>query len=221
MSAHFLPGNLKKRSHKNSIIKKAIREGVKVLPEVLFTGMTETEAHAKEVELIAIYGRIDIGTGILANHTDGGEGVSGYIQKPESVAKMRKSKIGKPLTEDHKKKISASMMGMKRDDEMKAKVSKARKGSKHTAASKSKMSKSQTGKTHDPMTIEKMQFTRWDKNPNWAKADEIYEQWLDAGKPGREKFQVIIPGTRELSRKFAKGWNPVSDPTWTKYKEST
>ena len=41
--------------------------------------MLETDALAMEIELIAKYGRKDIGTGILRNLTNGGEGVSGYI----------------------------------------------------------------------------------------------------------------------------------------------
>ena len=41
--------------------------------------MLETDALALEIELIAKYGRKDIGTGILRNMTNGGEGCSGFI----------------------------------------------------------------------------------------------------------------------------------------------
>ena len=40
----------------------------------------EQEAFKKEIELIALYGRRNIGTGTLFNLTDGGEGVSGVIK---------------------------------------------------------------------------------------------------------------------------------------------
>lgn len=217
ISAHFLPGNLKKRSHKNNVIKKAIRDGVPVLREKLHEGLTEEQAHAKEIELIAFYGR-RINGGCLTNATDGGEGVSGYKPSVESIEKMKSSKRGKPLSEEHRQKISDSMRGKTHGEQMRARVSIARTGAKHSEASRAKMSEIRTGKRHALHTIEKMQFSRWDKNPVWRTADEIYEAWLNAGKPGREKFNEMFPGTRELSRKFAKSWVPSNDETWKRYK---
>ena len=41
---------------------------------------SEAEAFAKEVELIALYGRRNLGTGTLFNLTDGGEGGSGTVR---------------------------------------------------------------------------------------------------------------------------------------------
>lgn len=42
----------------------------------VLVNVTSTEALAKEIELIASYGRLDIGTGCLCNLTEGGDGVS-------------------------------------------------------------------------------------------------------------------------------------------------
>ena len=96
-----------------------------------YTNLTEEESFQKEIELIAKYGRKDIGTGILRNLTDGGEGVSGVVISEESrkkisdyhkgklksnyhKSKMSEAKINVPKTEKHKLKISLSKLGIKR-----------------------------------------------------------------------------------------------------------
>jgi hypothetical protein len=47
---------------------------------------SEAEAFAKEVELIALYGRRNTNTGTLFNLTDGGEGVAGMVKTSEQKA---------------------------------------------------------------------------------------------------------------------------------------
>jgi len=45
---------------------------------------TEGAAFTEEIRLIALYGRLDLGTGTLCNLTDGGEGPSGLRYSPEN-----------------------------------------------------------------------------------------------------------------------------------------
>lgn len=57
--------------------------------------LTESESFAVEIALIALYGRKDLGLGPLINHTNGGEGVSGWILTEEQ--RMNRSKIAKEM----------------------------------------------------------------------------------------------------------------------------
>lgn len=63
-----------------------------------YNNLTEKESLEKEMELIAKYGRKDIGTGILRNLTDGGDGASGAKRTPEQIERLRKSITGKKRT---------------------------------------------------------------------------------------------------------------------------
>jgi hypothetical protein len=63
----------------------------------------EEDAFAKEIELIKQYGRKDIGTGILWNMTDGGEGT--VNKSPETIEKIRQANTGKKHSEETKSKL--------------------------------------------------------------------------------------------------------------------
>ena len=62
---------------------------------ILKENLTEEEAFKHEIYMIAVFGRKDLGTGILYNLTDGGEGPSGYVYSEEQRKKMSDMRKGK------------------------------------------------------------------------------------------------------------------------------
>jgi hypothetical protein len=63
--------------------------------QIIKENMEERDALDFEIELISKYGRKDLGTGILRNRTNGGDGTSGHINSPETKLRKSLSKQGK------------------------------------------------------------------------------------------------------------------------------
>jgi hypothetical protein len=92
-----------------------------VLP---YTNLTEEDAFKYEKDLIAKYGRKDIGTGILRNQTDGGEGSSGALVSEETRKKI--SFAGKNQSAETKEKRRQSNLGYKHSPEARAKITEGK-----------------------------------------------------------------------------------------------
>ena len=104
---------------------------------ILEHSLSESIAHDMEILLIAQYGRKDLGTGVLQNRTNGGEGSSGRIDSLEVRARRAKSNTGRKHTTNAKKKMAE----WERTTDMRQKMSEARIG-------KEPWNKGITGITH-------------------------------------------------------------------------
>jgi len=72
----------------------------------LKTNLFEEEAFNHEIYMIAVYGRKDLGTGILWNNTNGGEGSSGTIYSEEARKKISDAAKKRIWTDAQRKEAS-------------------------------------------------------------------------------------------------------------------
>ena len=147
-----------KRKNGSDMLPKDISR-IKILHE----NLSEKQAFDLEKELILDYGRKDLGTGILRNLTEGGEGnrKTGYKHSEETKLAMSKARKGKkmgpnsvpsptkgvPRTQETKDKIASALKGGKLTPEHRAKLSKAHKGKTLSAEHIDKLRKANKGKT--------------------------------------------------------------------------
>jgi hypothetical protein len=108
---------------------------------------SEIDAFEMEKFYIQLFGRKDIGTGILRNFADGGEGgFSGAIVSEEHKEKLRRLFTGIPKSAETRRKLSEANLGKKHSEESCRKMSEQRKGNQyrlgipHTAESRKKIS---------------------------------------------------------------------------------
>ena len=111
--------------------ERALRKGSPPIERIIFQDWS-SEAEALEAErfLIACYGRKDIGTGILRNMTDGGDGTAGRKLSAESRQKIRAANVGKIWSEDVCRKISKSLTGRKVSESARANMRRVKLGVK-------------------------------------------------------------------------------------------
>ena len=121
---------------------------------LLKQNLTEDEAFRHEVYMISIFGRKDLGNGILYNKTDGGRGCSHKIMTEKDIENRRKGRLGKPLSESHKRKIAEANRGTPKTMTEKRKQSDIEKGlrsrgkpkQKHSEETRKKISEATKGR---------------------------------------------------------------------------
>lgn len=108
-------GNRAWTDHRYKSPKNNYYKGISTPPPsrivILETNLTAVGAFALERRMIRWYGRIDTGTGILHNRTDGGEGLDGVVRTEDWKNNIRKASVGKTKSDSHKKKLSLALMG--------------------------------------------------------------------------------------------------------------
>lgn len=109
-------------------LRELATEGITPDVRTLHEGLTDQDAKDKEIDLITFWGRIDIGTGCLCNHTRGGDGVTGIKRSAETRAKISDSNRRRVCSAETKAKISRSNTGKIPSAETRAKMSRVRTG---------------------------------------------------------------------------------------------
>jgi hypothetical protein len=146
--------------------------------------ITEEEAFKHETYLIAVLGRKDLGTGILRNLTDGGEGASGAVRTKEMREHLSRIRKGTKMPEEYREACRERMKNFKHTDEAKNKISKANSGRKWDEDSRKRGSIAQ-----------KERYT----NGNNSLANLTSEQRKEAAKKSQETNKRNKTGAYELS----------------------
>jgi len=120
---------------------------------------SEADAFKGEQLLIALYGRKDLGTGILRNRTDGGEGPAGLVFTKEYRQKLRAAKLGKklpPWSEESCLRRSQTLLGHEVTLVTRQKLRESHEGRKLSTAHCDSMSRVRLGKKLSSETCRRM-----------------------------------------------------------------
>ena len=157
--------------------------------------LTEEDAFRHEVYMISVFGRKDLGTGILHNRSDGGEGPSNPSK--ETRKKMSEAKRGKKHSKETRKKHSENRRGSKNHfygkhhtEETKEKLKEINVGKNLSEETKLKISKSGTGRILSEETRKNISKSKkGEKNPCYGK------RWWNDGNDNC-KLSLECPGEK-------------------------
>jgi hypothetical protein len=105
--------------------------------------LTEEQAFKHEIYMVDVFGRKDLGTGILYNMTNGGEGMSGAIRSDEYRKKMSEAKKNHTVSEETKRKLSEAHKNP--SEETRKKISEANKDKTLSKETRRKLSVAKKG----------------------------------------------------------------------------
>jgi len=203
-----------RKTIKIRVIHKLWRRGLDFVEDIFIDGLTEQEAFELEIEAIKEYGRIDLGTGCLANGTDGGDGgvnlsleirerirraKQGSKHTKETRQKMSQSHRGKSISKEHRRKLSLANIGKHfiiHTDEAKEKIRNealpggrcSRSGAKHTEEAKQKNRLAHLGQI------------AWNKGIPQTEEAKRKNSEGHKGKPSPRKGAVLTEETKQKLR---------------------
>jgi hypothetical protein len=165
---------------------------------ILKNNLSEEDAFKHEVYMIFVFGRKDIGTGILRNKTNGGQGSSGRICTVSTRIKLSSTLTGRFISDKWKEniskgkknpsvetreKLSRAMQGRKLSKTMKLKISQnsPQKGRIRTEAEKENIRKKLRGKSRPEEVKRKLREATLGR-----------KHWVN--EAGERKHQTECPG---------------------------
>tara|TARA_R110000868_G_scaffold1729_5_gene13944 strand:+ start:39977 stop:40666 length:690 start_codon:yes stop_codon:yes gene_type:complete len=122
----------------------------------------------KEIEFIKLYGRKDLGFGVLVNMTDGGEGM-----------------LGCNFSEEHRKNLSKARMGIKLPLITTQKMSQSRIGIKFSKETLKKMSDVKKDKKQSKESIEKSAKNRQKSIVQYSLSGNFIKTWESIGEAAK------------------------------------
>ena len=165
---------------------------------ILKQNLTEEESFRHEVYMIAVFGRKDLGTGILHNRTNGGDGVSGAVVSDETRRKMSEALKGKPRSKEIRRKISEAHKGKTHSEKSRRNMSESQKGKTFSEETKRKLSEAKKGKTFSEEHKRKLSESQKGKSRSEESKRKLSEankgrKWWNDGC-GNRKRMVECPG---------------------------
>jgi len=177
---------------------------------ILKQNLTEEEAFKHEIYMIAVFGRKDLGMGILRNRTNGGDGSSGLVRSKESRRKQSEALKGKLQSEKTKRKRSEALKGQNNpnfgksfSEETIRKMSEVKKGKSYSEETRKKLSESKKGKSlseEHKRKLSKVMKGKLQSEEHKRKLSEVKrgKKWWNDGC-GNCKMMIECPGD---------GWMP-------------